>query len=137
MNIIETNIPDVTESNIPRNKEIIADSIVENVYPLFDEVHKAKLEQVAQLKNRIRTGKTEIKSEKETMQQLMSAYKKEQKISKVLERVGKLIGAGLAHDGSTKNETVILLKIIDKLPMEKLDHQLAKTMQTLNKRFAR
>ena len=136
MKIIETNIPDVTENNVDLHKKTIAESIMKNVYPLFDEVYKAKISQVTDLKTRIQTGKAKMKTEKETMQQLMVAYKKEKKIAKILERIENLIRAGLTYDGTMKHETVILLKIIDKLPQEKLDFQLAKTMQILNKRFS-
>lgn len=136
MNIIETNIPDVTKENISIHKESIANNIIENVYPLFDEVYQAKKNQVMKLRNRIKSGKGIMKTEKETMQQLMLSYKKEKMISKVLERIEKLVNAGLTHDGTTKHETVILLKIIDKLPSDKLQLQLSKTMEILNKRFA-
>lgn len=136
MNITETNIPDVTKRNISANKEHIADNIIKNVYPLFDEVYQAKMEQVVKLRNKIKTGKVKIRDEKETMQQLMVSYKKEKKVTKVLERIEKLVQAGLTHDGTMKHETVILLKIIDKLPEEKLNQQLSKTMQILSKRFS-
>ena len=136
MNLIETDIPDVTSDNIPQNKEAIADSIIENVYPLFDEVYQAKLEQVIQLRNKIKAGRELIKREKETMQQLVASYQKEKKVSKILDRIDKLVQAGLTYDGTMKHETVILLKIIDKLPEEKLNQHLAKTIQILNKRFA-
>jgi hypothetical protein len=136
MNIIETNIPDTTKHNISEQKEIIADSIIKNVYPLFDEVYQAKIDQVVQLKNKIKTGKANMQTQKETMQQLMYQYKKEKKISKLLERIEKLVQAGLTYDGSMKHEIVILLKIVDKLPEDKLDMQLSKTMQILTKRFA-
>lgn len=136
MNIIETKIPDVTKRNISTNKELIADSIIKNVYPLFDEVHQVKLDQVVKLRNKIKTGRAQIRTEKETMEKLMVSYKKEKKVTKVLERIEKLVQAGLTHDGTMKHETVILLKIIDKLPEEKLNHQLSKTMQILNKRFS-
>lgn len=136
MNIIETNIPDTTQHNISEHKEIIADSIIQNVYPLFDEVYQAKVDQVMQLKNKIKTGKANMQTQKETMQQLMHQYKKEKKVSKLLERVEKLVQAGLTYDTSMKHEIVILLKIVDKLPEDKLDMQLSKTMQILSKRFA-
>ena len=38
MNIIETKIPDVTSEEIDRSKIILADSIIKDVYPLFDEL---------------------------------------------------------------------------------------------------
>ena len=136
MNLIETKIPDVTEENILSSKEIIADNVINNVYPLFDEVYQAKIGQANNLKIKIKSGRTKMKNEKETMQQLMNAYGKEKKISKILQRIEKLVQSGLTYDGTLKHETVILLKIIDKLPQEKLDQQLAKTIQILNKRFA-
>lgn len=136
MNIIETTIPDVTETNIPENKEMIADSIIENVYPLFDEVHQAKSLQVSSLKKQVKSGTLQMKQMKNTMQQLMTEYKKEKKIAKILKRVEKLIKSGLTYDRVLQQETVILLKIIDKLPENKLNHQLERTMRVLNKRFS-
>jgi len=65
----------------------------------------------------------------------MHQYKKEKKISKLLSRIEKLLQSGLIYDSSMKHEMVILLKIIDKLPEDKLDIQLSKTMKTLSKRF--
>lgn len=136
MNIIETNIPDVSKSNINEQKQSIADNIIKNVYPLFDEVYQARLLQIAKTKKQLKKGKQQMKDEKETMEQLLISYKKEKKIAKVLERIDKLVKAGLTYDPTTKHETVILLKILDKLPSEKLDEQLTKTMQILNKRFS-
>ena len=135
MNIIETSIPDVTEENIQYNKEIIANNIIENVYPLFDEVFKAKNDRLAILKHQVKEGKETLNKNKETIQQLTSVYQKEKKIAKILERIEKLVQSGLTYDSTMKHETVILLKIIDKLPSDKLDQQLSKTIQVLSKRF--
>lgn len=137
MKIIETKIQDVTDKNINENKQLIADSIIENLYPLFDEVYQAKIGQVFQLKNKIKLKQKQMYDEKETMQKLMGSYQKEKKISKLLERIEKLVQSGLTYDGTMKHEIVILLKIIDKLPSDKLDQQLNKTMQILSKRFSR
>jgi hypothetical protein len=137
MNIIETSIPDVTIENLNQNKVVIADNIIKNVYPLFDEVYQAKLERVIELRNDVKGGKMKMKSEKDTMEKLIYTYKKEKQITKILERVKKLISAGLTYDPSLKHETVILLKILDKLPREKLDQQFSKVSQLLSKRFSR
>jgi hypothetical protein len=67
----------------------------------------------------------------------MVQYKRTKKVSNVLDRVGKLVQLGVGYDGSMKHETVILLKIIDKLPEEKLDQQLSKTMGIISKRFSK
>lgn len=136
MRIIETNIPDVTKENIDHNKMIITENIIKNIYPLFDEVLRARSNDVSVSKKKIKEGRQKLQQEKDTMQQLVNEYKKEQKISKILERIDKLVKSGLAYDSQLKHEMVILLKIIDKLPNDKLDQQLAKTMQILNKRFS-
>ncbi|MCF8019886.1 MAG: hypothetical protein K9L62_10845 [Vallitaleaceae bacterium] len=137
MNIIETRIPDVTDENINLSKTILADNIIKNVYPLFDGVYTEKLNVVKKLKSQIKTKKRELRTEKETMELLMNEYKRKKKISKLLDRLESLIESGLMYDGTMKHETVILLKIIDKLSPEKLDEQLSKSVKMLNKRFAR
>lgn len=137
MNITETKIPDVSEDNISSSKTILADNIIKNVYPLFDGVYTEKLDVVNNLKTQIRTKKRDLRNEKESMELLMVEYTRKKKISKLLDRLDSLVDSGLMYDGTMKHETVILLKIIDKLPPDKLDEQLHKTMQMLNKRFAR
>lgn len=137
MNIIETNIPDVTQENIIQSKKILADSIIKNVYPLFDGVYTEKLELSRGLKTQIKNKKNELKSQKESIEQLIVEYKRKQKIARLLDRLDRLVESGLTYDGTLKHETVILLKIVDKLPSDKLDQQLAKTIQMINKRFSR
>lgn len=137
MNIIETEIPDVTHDNIIPSKRILADNIIKNVYPLFDSVYTDKLERSSIIKTQIKNKKNELKLQKESIEHLMVEYKRKKKISKLLDRLNVLIESGLAYDGTLKHETVILLKIIDKLPSDKLDHQLSKTVQMISKRFSR
>ena len=137
MIITETNIPDVTEENIVSSKRILADNIIKNVYPLFDGVYTEKLEAVTNLKIQIRNKKRELRTEKESMEHLMVEYSRKKKMAKLLDRLDTLVESGLIYDGTMKHETVILLKIIDKLPADKLDQQLAKTVQIINKRFSK
>ncbi len=137
MNITETNIPDVTTDNIIPAKKILADYIIKNVYPLFDSIYTEKLEASSIIKNHIKLKKNELRLQKDSIEQLMVEYKRRKKISKLLYRLDSLVQSGLTYDGTLKHETVILLKIIDKLPSDKLDQQLAKTIQMINKRFSR
>ena len=137
MNIVETDIQDVTNTNIEESKELIADSIIENVYPLFDEFYTVKLTEKNKLKKQIFDVKNLLKNEKHNFDRLISKYKKSKKISQIPERIQALVSSGLLYDGQLKHETVILLKILDKLPEDKLDQQLNKTIQMLNKRFAK
>lgn len=137
MNITETKIPDVTSDNITSSKKILADNIIKNVYPLFDEVYTEKLEEATSLKNITITKRVELKGQKESIEKLIVEYNRKQKISKLLNRLDKLVESGLTYDGTLKHETVILLKIIDKLPNDKLDNQIANTVQMISKRFSR
>lgn len=137
MKIHETDIPDVTFNNLDESKINLANSVIENIYPLFDDFFKEKLRRVYDLKNEIKAKSNKIKSEKESMQVLVSEYARRKKVAKLLDRTQNLINAGLTYDGQIKHETVILLKIIDKLADEKLDEQLRRTIQTINKRFAK
>jgi hypothetical protein len=107
------------------------------VYPLFDKVYTEKLEVMTALKGQIKSKKNELKSQKESIEHLMVEYKQKQKIGKLLDRLDRLVESGLTYDGTLKHETIILLKIIDKLPSDKLDYQLSKTIQMINKRFSR
>jgi len=137
MNITETKIPDVTNDNIPLSKRILADNIIKNVYPLFDGVYTEKLEMSSIIKAQIKNKKNELKLQKDSIEHLMIEYKRKKKISKLLDRLNALVESGLTYDGTLKHETVILLKIIDKLPSDKLDQQLVKTVQMISKRFSR
>jgi len=137
MNLVETRIPDVTKTNIDRSKEIIANNIIKNVFPLFDEVYTAKVNEKNNLKKKLIYVKDVLQSEKESFDKLIIEYNKAKKISQILERIKTLVSSGLLYDGQLKHETVILLKILDKLPEDKLNQQLNKTIQILNKRFAK
>lgn len=137
MKIIETDIPDVTINNLDESKIDLANSVIENIYPLFDDFFKEKLRRVYDLKIEIKAKAKKIKSEKESMQVLMSEYSRRKKVAKLLDRTQNLVNAGLTYDGQIKHETVILLKIVDKLTNEKLDEQIRHTIQTVSKRFAK
>jgi len=137
MNLVETRIPDVTKTNIDRSKEIIANNIIKNVFPLFDEVYTAKVNEKNNLKKKLIYVKDVLQAEKESFDKLIIEYNKAKKISQILERIKTLVSSGLLYDGQLKHETVILLKILDKLPEDKLNQQLNKTIQILNKRFAK
>jgi len=137
MNITETKIPDVTIENIDKSKEILANNIIANVYPLFNDLHKGKEKESIKYKNQLLKLKSVLKHEKDSINGMLVRYSKAKKISKILDRINAMVDAGLTNDGSLKHETVILLKILEKLPIEKLDEQLNKTLLILNKRFAR
>jgi len=137
MKILETKIPDVTKENIDQSKEILANNIIENIYPLFNDMHKGKEKEAVSYKNNLSKLRSVLKHEKDSIGTLVVRYSKAKKISKILDRVKAMVDSGLMNDGALRHETVILLKILERLPTEKLDEQLNKTMLILNKRFAK
>ena len=137
MIITETNIPDITPENLDSSKLSLANNIIQNVYPLFDEVYTDKRRQVDHLKRQIKTKHKQIVTEKQSIENLLVEYKRQKKISKLLDRLDKLVSSGLVYDGAMQNETVILLKIIPKLSNEKLNEHLSNTLKIINKRFSR
>lgn len=133
----ETSIPNVTENNIDEAKMVLADNIIQNVYPLFDEVYTTRVDEIEEIKKETENKKVEVKQNKNQLESLMNEYKRKKKISKLLSRIEKLIAAGLVYDGTIKHETVVLLKILPKLSDDKLDFHLRNTLTTISKRFSR
>jgi HD-GYP domain-containing protein (c-di-GMP phosphodiesterase class II) len=137
MKIIETEYPDITESNIDESKIILANNIIKNVYPLFDEVYGQKLSEESKLKKTILKRKQIVEDNKKNLEIMMKQYDRKKKVAKLLSRLEKLVDSGLVYGGHLKAETIVLLKIIDKLPDEKLDYHLAETLKTIGKRFSK
>jgi len=137
MNIIETNIPNVTSDNIPQSKTVLANNIISNVYPLFNEVYTSRVDEIELLKQALQKKKGLVQKHKVALEQMMAEYKKKKKIAKLLDRIEKLISTGLVYDGALKHEMVILLKIATKLSDEKIDYHLKDTLRTISKRFSR
>lgn len=137
MKIEETKIPDVTNENISDSKNILAESIIKNVYPLFDEVFNSKVDEVRKKEDTLNSKRMQVIEEKKELEESMKEYRKEQLISKLLDRLDKLISSGLVYDGKLRTETVVLLKIIDSLDEEKLKYHYKQALLIINKRFSR
>lgn len=137
MKIIQTDLPDITKENLNQSKINLANSIVHNVYPLFDEFYESKIEERNQLKEVLKDKNEEIVKCKNELQEMINGVTNKKKVKKLLNRFSTLVSSGLAYDSNIKKEFVIALKIIDKLSNEKIDHYLSKTMSVINKRFAK
>lgn len=135
MNIIETKIPDIDVSNIDQSKVQLAEKIIHNINPLFDDLRQEKIDEFKFKVGEFRQIKKTVLSNKTEIETLFEHYKRKQKVKKLLERIDKLVSLGIVNEGQTKQETIILLKIIDKLPTDKLNFHLKETMNTISKRF--
>lgn len=137
MNIVETNIPDITVGNIDEAKLVLSNRIIESVYPLLDEVYSDQLSEIEGLRTQLKDKRKEVQESKTNLENLISDYNRKKKVKKLVDRISKLVSAGLVYDGSLKNETVILLKVVEKLPENKLDEHLSRMVKLISKRFSR
>jgi len=135
MNIIETNIPDIITTNINMAKVHLANKIIHNITPLFDDIQQSKKLEFNKKAIKYKTLKESVISNKKELEFLFESYKRKQKVKKLLERIDKLVSLGIINEGKSKQETIILLKMIDKLSNEKLNFHLKDTMNTITKRF--
>jgi predicted nucleic acid-binding Zn-ribbon protein len=137
MRIIQTNIPDVTPRNLDESKLELANQIIRDVYPVFDEIYETRIDRIKELQKELAKKRRMVAEAKRNLQDLMDGYKRKKKISKLLDRIDKLVQSGLAYEGSLKHEITVLLKVVDKLSDDKLDVKLRETMNLLTRRFAK
>ena len=137
MKIVETSIPDVDLKNINNSKLYLAEKIIESVHPLLDDTYRDKVNQLEELKERYKNLRKRIYKEKDELEQLMKEHKRRKKVKTLVERISKLVSSGLVHEGAMRNQMVVLLKIVENLPEEKLNHQLREITNMVSKRFAR
>jgi len=135
MNIIETKIPDIDVKDIDQSKVNLAEKIIHNINPLFDDLQQIKIDKFETNVNEFNQLKTKVLSNKNEIENLFDNYKRKQKVKKLLERIDKLVSLGIVNEGQSKQDTIVLLKIIDKLDINKLNFHLKETMNTISKRF--
>jgi len=135
MRIIETSIPDIHSNNIDASKINLAEKIIGNVYPLFDEIQSEKIASISSSRRELETKKKTVQQSKIDIEKFVNEFKRRKKVKVLLEKISKLVSLGLASDGTARNELIVLLKIIDKLPDDKLDSQINKTTRIIAKRF--
>lgn len=136
INIIETDLHDITKSNIDQSKVKLAENIIENIHPLFDEVYNEKENEYNNLQDSISISHRKLTDKKSELDDLMNEVKRKRKVVKLLTRLEKLIFSDMNFETSLKHETIILLKTIDKMSDERLDYNLSRTMKIISKRFS-
>ena len=95
MNIIETKIPDIDIENIDKTKINLANKIVKNIFPLFDEVLESKINEIKELEEQLNNKKVQVLKVKDDLESQISEYNKSKKVRKLLDRISKLVNSGL------------------------------------------
>jgi len=134
--IIKTSIPDVTETNLNEAKLALSNNIINNIYPLFDDIIESKLKDTDNLEIELKRLRQIVLGKKSELEKLIKEMGRKQKISKLLYRLEKLIKSGLIYDGSLKGEIILLLRVVMGLDEKRLDLNLENSMKILSKRFA-
>lgn len=135
MRITETEIPDIDITNINKAKVTLANKIIENINPLFDDLLQEKKQEINIKLKKLKQIKSNVISNKSEIEKLFEDYKRKQKVKQLLERIDKLVSLGVISEGQRKQETIVLLKIIDNLPIEKLNLYIKDSIKTISKRF--
>ncbi len=135
MNITITQVPDINR-NIDQAKEELGSRIIENISPLLDEFYVSKLNESRELTEELKSLRKKVIGKKDQLQERILELDRKKKVRKILEKVSKLTSVGLAYDTSFKNEVIVLLKVLDSLPNNKLDFHLKDITQMINKRFS-
>ena len=136
MRIVETNIPDIDSDNIDFAKVDLANKIIEEVYPLLDNLYQKNIDLSEGMSTELNQKKAKIQKHKNDLEDLIKLYSRKKKVKKLLDRIDKLVSSNIINENYNRQETVVLLKIIDNLKDDKLDYHLKSTMSMLTKRFS-
>lgn len=137
MKIINTGVHDIDFEDIDQSKINLSNKIIENIFPLLEDIKSSKLEESETLKFELIRKTKRIKKEKNELKNILIKYQKQKKIKKLLERISKIVSRGLTNNnGSYRHETIVLLKVIDTLSEDQLNYHLSETLKTINKRFS-
>ncbi len=127
MNIIETEISHISEDNIDSSKLSLANNIIYNIKPIMDNILSKATTDIESISKRIKFKDNEIKTKKIKIKKDSEQLERQKKVAQLLLNVEKLIELNVIKNTPFKNELVILLKIIPKLTIEKLDKHIKKT----------
>jgi len=134
MKITVTNIPDISK-NIDQAKADLGNRVIENISPLLDEFYVGKQSEYTELKGSLNSLRQDVLEKKTMLEDLISQLEKKKKVKQLLEKISRLVTAGLGYDSSFRNEVIVLLKVLDNLPEQKLEFHLRDVTKTISKRF--
>ena len=135
MNIIETNLLDLHEDNINDIKIDLANRVITNIAPFFDNKYETKYSKLIELKEIIKKKTNEIQNKKKILQKISSQFEKEKKIKKLLDRISNLIDNKLVTETGYRNEVILMLRTVDKLSENQIDKYLQDTLEVINKKI--
>jgi hypothetical protein len=133
MRIVETFVPDIIDSNIDQQKVLLSNRILSLVTPLLDGVVSKRVEERNALIFEFENNQKKISREKSELERLSRIYEKEKKIKNIFDAISNIDFVKFEYNKSLKNEVVVLLRIIEKLPEEKISSYLQNILKISNK----
>ena len=134
MNIRFLESVDVSPLNSEINKINLADKIISTIKPFIDKNLNETEKSVDNINRKVIFKQNEVSTKKEKIIKDSEQIKRQEKISQLLKNIEKLVELKVTDNTSFKNELLILLKIIPKLNIEKLDKHINKTAMIIKKR---
>jgi len=135
MKISVTEYPDIDKTNVEFSKQDLGARIIENISPLLDEYYQGKTGELKDLALEYQGVSKRVQEKKRQMENLMAKLGRMKKVKKLLDKASRLISSGFGYDSSFRNEMIVLLKVLDNLPDDKLDYHLNEITKIINKRF--
>ena len=135
MIIRDTGIPDITHETIDKAKLNLSNKLLTKMHPLFDEASITKREEINEARKTLDNIKLDVSEMKFTLEELQDQYTKNKLMKQLLNKMTVLVDSGLIYDGTLKNQTVILLKMMDKLDVQKLKQNINEIDVIIKKRF--
>lgn len=135
MKLSVTQYPDIDKTNVEQSKQNLGSRIIENISPLLDEYYQGKSGELKDLAIEYQSINKRVQEKKSQMENLMVKLGRMKKIKKLLDKASRLISSGFGYDSSFRNEMIVLLKVLDNLPDDKLDYHLNEITKIINKRF--
>lgn len=139
MNIIESSTLDITRSNIDQQKVLLSDRILSLVAPLLDGVFSKRVEEKKLLLSEFKSNQEKIGREKVNLESMMKVYEKEKEVKKALDLISSIDSVKIEYNRSLKNEVIVLLRTLEKLPANKvtlyLQNILSVSNKTINKTY--
>lgn len=137
MKLTETSTPDINNTNLDESKLKLANTVISNIYPKFDQEYIKKDDQIKNLKEELKSKKDKILNEKGELQKLLIDFNREKKILKLVNRIQRIISVGGINDSTIKNEMIVLLKVCEDINDKKIDKNLKNTKEILQKRYSK
>ena len=131
MRIIKSNVPDIIGLSIDQQKVALADEIINGIFPLLSEERKNKIQKIKKLRQEILMKTNFIKEEKQNLNKLNSKLGQSNKVITLLDRLNKLHSIGKLSGKKIIVDVINVVKNIERIKQDKLDHYLAETVRIL------